>query len=226
MADLRYIGLILGLVSISCASESCPPQKIGSACTCSNRDSLRVSCLGVKDPSTLLRDVQYFRGYNLTSLHLMNISLPYLPPGLFLGMSVKQFFITHSTLENLYSVTDYSPSPFAGLEDSLEEFKIYLVKSSSKWYYPDLQGLKRLKKVDFVFSPVLDNFVGSVFGDIGKGSLEVISVIKSNISRIHPQAFSKNKNLKDVIFRGNFIPYMVRLMFPEPANFLRKIDLA
>jgi len=214
---------------LTIADEQCPTDRIGSFCTCHPGPSFgavgtKVVCRDIKDPATLLKEIQNFRGYKIDVLLLLNIELPYLPAGLFLGTSVREFIIKDSILDNLYSTTNYKPSPFAGLEDSLEEFAIYSTKGLSKWYYPDLKGLKHLKKIEIVQSPI--DFVGHVFAEIGEGSVESITVAYSRVYRIHPQAFPELLNLKEVNFRGNFLPYMVRDMFPNPAHHLKKIDLS
>jgi hypothetical protein len=226
---MGYLSLLLASVALALADDQCPPETIGSSCTCYPGPSVgvfgtKVVCRDINDPAILLKEIQNFRGHKIDVLLLVNSDLPYLPAGLFLGTSVKEFIIKDSILDNLYSTTDYKVSPFAGLEDSLEEFAIYSTKGLSKWYYPDLKGLKHLKKIEIVQSPI--DFVGHVFSEIGGGSLESITVAYSRVYRIHPQAFPELHNLKEVNFRGNFLPYMVRYMFPNPATQLRKIDLS
>lgn len=229
MGALGYLILFLGLATLSLADESCPPKQIGSYCTCTPGPSYgaigtKVVCRGINDPAVLLKEIQNYRNYKIDVLLLLFVQLPYLPAGLFLGTSVREFIIKDSILENLYSVTDSGPSPFAGLEDSLEELAVYSTRDPSKWLYPDLKPLKRLRNIEIVQSKL--NFVGHVFAEIGGGSLETITVAYSKVYRLHPQAFPELSHLKEVNFRGNFLPYMVRTMFPNPATQLKKIDLS
>lgn len=229
MIPLSCLTLLLSLAAFSLAENSCPPEKISSHCTCTPGPSFgamgtKVVCRDIKDPATLLREIQYYQGYKIDVLLLLFVELPYLPAGLFLGTSVRELVIKDSILDNLYSVTDYKPSPFEGLEDSLEELSVYSTKEPSKWLYPNLKNLKKLKNIEIVQSPL--NFVGHVWAEIGEGSVESITVAYSEVYRIHPQAFPELSNLKEVNFRGNFLPYMVRTMFPNPATQLRKIDLS
>lgn len=229
MGALHYLTLLLVLPAIALADGNCPPQQIGSHCTCIPGPSFgalgtKVVCREIKDPAVLLQEIQNFRGYKIDVLLLLFMELPYLPAGLFLGTSVRELIIKDSILENLYSVMDDN-SPFAGLEDSLEEFAVYATKEPSKWFYPDFSKFKHLKNIEIVQSRM--NFVGAAFfSEIGGGSLETITVAYSGVNRIHPQAFPKLSNLREVNFRGNFLPYMVRTMFPDPALHLKKIDLS
>lgn len=230
MGALGVLLLTLGLITLTIAKVTgCPPKEIDNFCTCSHgtfkeTTGTKVVCRDINNPSTLLKEIQSFREYHVDFLLLLNLQVPYFPAGLFLGTSVKELIIKDSIIENLYSIQNYKTSPFAGLEDSLEEIAIYSTKDPSKWYFPDLSNLKKLKTIEIVQSPI--DFVGHVFAEIGGGSLESITVAYSRVYRIHPQAFPELTNIREVNFRGNFLPYMVRTMFPDPAPRLKRIDLS
>ncbi|KAG8198385.1 hypothetical protein JTE90_021630 [Oedothorax gibbosus] len=166
--------------------------------------------------------MESIRGYPVDDLKLMDVTLPYLPAGLFFGTKVKRLNILASHLDNLYNTQSQDLSPFQGLEDSLEEINIIATESADSWYWPDMKDFKRMKKVAFYSSPI--SFIGHQFAEIGGGSLEVLSVQKSKTYRLHPQGFTEMKNLREADFEANEIPYLVRTMFPNPAPKLETLN--
>ncbi|GIX95963.1 uncharacterized protein CEXT_160531 [Caerostris extrusa] len=219
--------VLLVLLGVGVSWARCPPKESGSQCQCSDGilyegKGTKVECRFVTNPQTLLNEIQRYRGYDIDFLKLIQVQLPFLPAGLFKGVSVKRIYLVDSTLENLYSIKNATPSPFEGLDDSLEEIYVHSTRDPSKWYWPEVKNLKNLKKFEIVQSPI--DFIGHIFAEIGGGSLESITASYSRVYRIHPQAFPELTNLKEVDFAGNMLPYLVRTMFPNPAPRLEKIN--
>ncbi|GFV42720.1 uncharacterized protein TNCV_840751 [Trichonephila clavipes] len=219
--------ILLVLIGVAAAWTQCPPESSGSPCQCSygnfyEGQGTKVECRFVKDPQSLYKEVQRFRGYGIDFLKLIQVQLPFLPAGLFSGTSVRKIYIEDSTLDNLYSIKNATPSPFEGLDDSLEEIYVQSTEDPSKWYWPEVKNLKNLKKFEIIQSPI--DFIGHIFAEIGGGSLESITATYSRVYRIHPQAFPELTNLKEANFAGNMLPYLVRTMFSNPAPKLEKLN--
>lgn len=222
-----FCPFFLLLIGVAVIKAQCPPKESDRKCECTHGvfyegKGTKVECWFITNPQDLLNEIQRFRGFPIDFLKLNQIQLPFFPAGLFSGTSVKRLYIQDSTLENLYSVQNYKPSPFDGLDDSLEEVYITSTQDPSKWYWPEVRNLKKLKKFEIVQSPI--DFVGHEFAAIGSGSLESITVAYSRVYRIHPQAFPELTNLREANFAGNYLPYLVRTMFANPAPRLEKLD--
>ncbi|KAF8790330.1 leucine-rich repeat-containing protein 15-like isoform X2 [Argiope bruennichi] len=214
------------LIGVAIIKAQCPPKELGRNCECTHGvfyegNGTKVECWFINSTEGI-KEIQRFRGYHIDFLKLKQIQLPFFPAGLFSGMSVKRLYLEDSNLDNLYSVQNYKPSPFDGLEDSLEEVYITSTQDPSKWYWPEVRNLKKLKRFEIVLSPI--DFVGHEFAEIGGGSLESITVAYSRVYRIHPQAFPELINLREANFAGNYLPYLVRTMFANPAPRLEKLD--
>lgn len=212
----------------STANESYCPPRSEFPCRCQHGNfyispGTSVICSNINSTEKLKDIVQKLRGYTVDLLWLEYLDIPFLPAGLFTGTWVRNLQISDSRIGNLYSVEEYSPSPFDGLEESLEELHITRTKEPSNWSWPNMKNLKKLKNVEFMQSPLY--FVGRVFAEIGSGSLQTLKVSFSNASKIHPQAFSDLKNLSAVEFARNSIVNMSRTMFPNPAPKLTFISL-
>ncbi|GFT16158.1 uncharacterized protein NPIL_220761 [Nephila pilipes] len=225
-SEMKDSCLIL-LVLIGVGWAQCPPESSGSQCKCSfgnfyEGKGTKVECRSVTDPQILHKEIQRFRGYDIDFLKLVQVQLPFLPAGLFSGTSVKRIYIIDSILDNLYSIKNATPSPFDGLDNSLEEIYVQSTRDPSKWYWPEVKNLKNLKKFEIVQSPI--DFIGHIFAEIGGGSLESITATYSRVYRIHPQAFPELTNLKEANFAGNMLPYLVRTMFSNPAPQLEKLN--
>ncbi|CAL1293765.1 unnamed protein product [Larinioides sclopetarius] len=225
---MKILGLFfLLLVGVAVIKAECPPEESGRKCHCIDKDSYEakgteVTCWSISDPKVLLNEIQRYRGYPIDNLTLTQMELPFFPAGLFNGTSVKRLYLEESNLENLYSVKNYKPSPFYGLDDSLEKIYITSTQDLSKWFWPDVKNLKKLKEIEIVHSPL--DFVGHEFAEIGGGSLESITVTYSGVYRIHPQGFPELTKLRKANFAGNYLPYLARTMFPNPAPRLESLD--
>lgn len=131
-------------------------------------------------------------------------------------------FFTQINFDNteIMSLSE-SDAAFKGLEKDLIVITAYDVKYVSEWNFEQLRNLNKLKRLSFHLMPL--NAIDHPLPQLPE--LTILDITNAEISYIADDAFSSLPKLTYFSMNGNSLEEIKRNMFPNPANYLKSIDL-
>ncbi|XP_076311079.1 uncharacterized protein LOC143225480 [Tachypleus tridentatus] len=166
-------------------------------CTCTNDSSLIVTC----NPGFDLPSVtKILKSIKVEKLHLKGYDNPILPGGVFTDNQIRKLVLESPKIKILVNPENTEVSPFAGLEDQLEELEVIEAKDAFSWMWEYVAPLLALKKVRVSESGLFyisDHFL-KVFPNI-----MVIDLHICDVHWIDKNAFKHLKDIRMISLKGN-----------------------
>lgn len=211
--------VFLSAVSYAFGGQNCPSyEEIGCRCgksssiTCQNWDDMD-KVAGYMDRLALLQPMTF---------NLKDVFLPALPAGLFRNTRFIDIHFDNVSLPFLGPPVA-GPSPFSGLEKSLQEFRLTNVSYLYNWDWSLLSRLADLLRFKVRKSKVLR--IDRNFSSIS-ASLRFIEMVDCQITWIEDGAFASFVSLGDLLLNKNRIASFKRSYLPHPAQDLTVINLS